>query len=629
MRNPFRRQPPSFTPGTLAYGDEDFFKLVQFRTGARIVKQVPVVRGEAEHGWYGGEPRMPSYFSWPVGPDGEPLIFLAQLDCRALPAKLWGSVGPREGWLLFFIGHTLIETDSGQSFPVRVLHTMELGLERPQGFIGTVEWLATYAQNCSGNAPVMLPRWPITIYENETGAEERYKPFVGTGGWDDQGRPAPSLSRWPGGAAGNPLAWDGVAKLFEALRNRLDKVEQRNDDLLERFHKQIAAFEAYQAGTTTDISDADQLEFEYTVAKCRLDEVAATRALNSAARTRLEAVIAAHPAERHPELLSPADWQGLSDELAAIEFIDVEDRYVAYAAWKVLGESYSEQRFELERPTNLEDLRRNVLAIGYKILRISKKLDVAASNRVHLLNSRSNMTPQALAFQSACLEYAEKTLDQAQCYAAAAKSAHKELHELVVRLSKPNTSLESSVNEARALVAGIVVMDFEVIVISKGMPAKLDYEVRMRSLIDTAGSFDWSTDLEIYRKFHARFLYCADPLNLPEPVRTHFEPIWSSAALDCHDGMGGVPRWEWVSLKYFNAPMYYDARERKRFLKENALMSAEYIADPPFDRDNAVLLQLFPDAIFGWRWGKHLTLIVPRHELARASFENIRAVISG
>jgi len=90
-----------------------------------------------------------------------------------------------------------------------------------------------------------------------------------------------------------------------------------------------------------------------------------------------------------------------------------------------------------------------------------------------------------------------------------------------------------------------------------------------------------------------------------------------------------VPRWEWVSLKYFNAPMYYDARERKRFLKENALMAAEYIADPPFDRDNAVLLQLFPDAIFGWRWGKHLTLIVPRHELARASFENIRAVISG
>lgn len=630
MRNPFRRRPLSSEAGALAYGDEDFFKLDQFRTGARIVKQVPVVRGEAEHGWYGGEPRMPSYFSWPVGPDGEPLIFLAQLDCRALPAKLWGSVGPREGWLLFFIGHTFIETDSGQSFPVRVLHTMELGLERPQRLIGTVEWLATYAQNCSGNAPVMLPRWPITIYENETGAEERYKPFVGTGGWDDQGRPAPSMCRWPGGAAGNPLAWDGVAKLFEALRNRLEKVEQRNDDLLERFHKQIAAFEAYQAGTKTDISDADQLQFEYTVAKRRLDELAATRALNSAARTRLEAVIAAHPAERHPELLSPADWQGLSDELAAILFAEIEEHDVVFAVSRVFGESYSEQRFELEQATNLEDLRRKVFTISYKISRIAKKLDNAASNRVHLLNSRSNMTAQALAFQSACLEYAEKTLDQAQRYAAAAKSAHKELHALAVRLWNPNTSLESSAYEARALVAGIVVMDFEFVEISKGRPVKQDYEIRMRSLIDTSGSFDrWSIDLEIHRKFHARFLYCADPLNLPEPVRTHFEPIWSSAALDCHDGMGGVPRWEWVSLKYFNAPMYYDARDRKRFLKENALMASEYIADPPFDRDNAVLLQLFPDAIFGWRWGKHLTLIVPRHELAQANFENIRAVISG
>lgn len=632
MRNPFRREPSSATAGALAYGDENFLKLEQFRTDARIAKRVPVVQGEAGHGWYGGEPRMPSYFSWPVGPDGEPLIFVAQLDCRAFPAGLWGGVGPREGWLLFFIGHTsYIEPDyRGQSFPVRVLHTMELGPERPQRFIGSVEWLTNYPKNLSGNAPVMLPRWPITIYEHETEAEERYKRFVGTGGRDDQGRPAPSLCRWPGGAAGNPLTWDGVAILFEGLRNRLGKVEQRNHDLLERFHKQIAAFEAYQAGTTTDIGDADQLQFEYTVAKRRLDEVAATHALNSAARTRLEAVIAAHPAERHSELLSPADWEGLSDELAAIEFADVEECHVALPVSNVLGQSYSEQRFELEQATSLEDLRRKVLAIAYKIMLIAKKLQIAASNRLHLLNSRGNMTAQALAFQSACLEYAERTLDQTQRYAAAAKNAREELDALVGRLSKPNTSLESSINEARALVAGIVVMDFNVMEISRGIPAKLDYEVRMRSLIDTGGSFDnWSTELEIHRRFHARFLYCADPLTLPEPVRSHFEPTWSSAALDCHDGMGGVPRWDWVSLEYFNAQMYYSARDRKRFRQENALLASAYAAEPPFDRDNAVLLQLFPDAIFGWRWGRHLTLIAPRHELAQSSFENIRVVISG
>lgn len=386
MRSPFRREPTSTPAGTVAYGGS-FLKLEQFRTDARIAKRVPVVQGEAGHGWYGGEPRMPSYFSWPVGPDGEPLIFVAQLDCRAFPAGLWGGVGPREGWLLFFIGHTsYIEPDyCGQAFPVRVLHTMELGPRRPQRFIGSVEWLTNYPKNLSG-APVMLPRWPITIYEHETEGEERYKRFVGRGGWDDQGRPAPSLCRWPGGAAGNPLTWDGVAILFEALRNRLGKVEQRNHDLLERFHKQIAAFEAQQAGTTTDIRDADQPQFEYSVAKRRLDQVAATRALNSAARTRLEAVIAAHPAERHSELLSPADWQGLSDELAAIEFADVEECHVVFSVSKVLGEAYSEQRFELEQATSLEDLSRKVLAIAYKIMPIAKKLQVAASNRLQLLN---------------------------------------------------------------------------------------------------------------------------------------------------------------------------------------------------------------------------------------------------
>ncbi|CAN7628990.1 hypothetical protein LJR255_004758 [Pararhizobium sp. LjRoot255] len=333
--------------------------------------------------------------------------------------------------------------------------------------------------------------------------------------------------------------------LFKALGDRLDKVEQRNDNLLEKFHAQITAFEAHQAGTPTDISDVDQLQFEYAVAKRRLDEVAATHALNSAARTRLEALTATQPAERCGGLLSAADWQRLSDELAAIEFADVEDLHVGFAVSRVLGQSYSEQRYELEQATSLEDLRRKVLAIAYKILLISKKLDVAASNRVHLLNSRNDMMAQALAFQSAHLEYSERTLDEAQRYTAAAQTARKELHALVERLSKPNTSLESSVNEARALVAGIVVMDFKIDEISKGIPAKLDYKVRMRSLIDMDGSFDsWSTDLEIRRNFYARFLYCirSRSLNRCVPIlkrsglqqRLIATTVWEG----CPDGSG-------------------------------------------------------------------------------------------
>lgn len=630
MKNPFRRQPLSSEANTLTYGDEDFFKLQQFRTEARVLKRVPLVQGEPGHGWYGGEPRMPSYFSWPTGPDGEPLIFVAQLDCSALPARLWGGVGPREGWLLFFIGHAVAETDYRHSLPVRVLHTMELGPERAQRFIGKVEWLGNYPETLSGGTPIMLPRWPIAIYEKETGAEEHYKRFVGTNDWDDQGRPRPYLCRWPGGAAGNPLTWDGVGKLFGALRDRLDKVERRNENLLESFQKQITAFGAYQAGSSTDMIDPDQLHHEYGVAKRRLDEVAATRALNNAARTRLEALVTAHRAERYPELLSPADWQGLSDELAAIEFADVQELHVVFAISRVLGEAYSEQRYELERVANLEDLHRKILVVVHKIRPIAKKLDVAVSNRTHLLSGRSDMAAQALAFQSAHLEHSEKTLDQAKRYAAAANNAINELRELAARLTNPSASLESSVNEARALVGGIEVMDFKLVEIFKGTPAKLDYEVRMRSLIDTDGAFNsWSTELEAYRNFLARLLYCEDPRTLPEPVRTHFEAIWSSAALDCHDGMGGLPRWDWVSLEHFNAPMYYDARDRKRFRKENPVLASAYQASPPFDRDNAVLLQLFPDAIFGWRWGNHLTLVVPRHELAQASFENICAIISG
>lgn len=216
-----------------------------------------------------------------------------------------------------------------------------------------------------------------------------------------------------------------------------------------------------------------------------------------------------------------ANWQGLSDELAAIEFADVQELHVVFAISRVLGEAYSEQRYELERVANLEDLHRKILVVVHKIRPIAKKLDVAVSNRTHLLSGRSDMAAQALAFQSAHLEHSEKTLDQAKRYAAAANNAINELRELAARLTNPSASLESSVNEARALVGGIEVMDFKLVEIFKGTPAKLDYEVRMRSLIDTDGAFNsWSTELEAYRNFLARLLYCEDPRTLPEPVRT-------------------------------------------------------------------------------------------------------------
>jgi hypothetical protein len=81
---------------------------------------MPIVspdRTGTEESWIGGAPRLPAQVDWPIL-NGEPGQFLAQIDCGALPAKLWRGLGPRDGALVFF---RFARTREGV-WPVRVLH---------------------------------------------------------------------------------------------------------------------------------------------------------------------------------------------------------------------------------------------------------------------------------------------------------------------------------------------------------------------------------------------------------------------------------------------------------------------------------------------------------------------------
>ena len=53
-------------------------------------------------GWFGGAPLLPDHVAWPEI-DGEPLRFACQIDLSALPANIWSGLGPRRGWLAFFL----------------------------------------------------------------------------------------------------------------------------------------------------------------------------------------------------------------------------------------------------------------------------------------------------------------------------------------------------------------------------------------------------------------------------------------------------------------------------------------------------------------------------------------------
>lgn len=86
----------------------------------RLVPQIPIRTKSTS--WFGGNPFMPASIKWPVGADGLPMQFLAQIDLSKAPNALWEGLGPRSGWLLFFTNY--------EFGGAKVIHTEKLGSSR-------------------------------------------------------------------------------------------------------------------------------------------------------------------------------------------------------------------------------------------------------------------------------------------------------------------------------------------------------------------------------------------------------------------------------------------------------------------------------------------------------------------
>ena len=136
-------------------------------------RQVPV-RDEAPRSWLGGLPMMPDSVDWPraVAPgradDGDvPLHFVAQIACEDLPAELWGGLGPRSGWLLYFLNPTDEEGDDPRL--LRILHIDALGPERqPPADLASVFDEAGAGpdyRHCRAaeDIPSRWRRWPVDL----------------------------------------------------------------------------------------------------------------------------------------------------------------------------------------------------------------------------------------------------------------------------------------------------------------------------------------------------------------------------------------------------------------------------------------------------------------------------------
>ncbi|MFA5122490.1 DUF1963 domain-containing protein [Zavarzinia sp.] len=103
-------------------------------------------------GWFGGAPDLPEDVPWPDH-DGEPLRFACQIDLAALPADLWGGLGPRHGWLaVFFHPDDVI---------CRVLHVDGAVQTREGPPQKDASWFQPRPSQAGGPVPDYSPRWPI------------------------------------------------------------------------------------------------------------------------------------------------------------------------------------------------------------------------------------------------------------------------------------------------------------------------------------------------------------------------------------------------------------------------------------------------------------------------------------
>ncbi|MBB99027.1 MAG: hypothetical protein CML67_05765 [Rhodobacteraceae bacterium] len=129
--------------------------------GGPCVVLMSAMSGTTEEtaGWFGGAPKLPAKTKWPHI-DDEPLRFLCQIDLSKLPRRLWGGVGPRHGWLAFFV-HPI-------DYRPHILHVMEPLSERDGPGQSDAGWFRRWSPEAQIEDP-LSPKWPFYITERSEG----------------------------------------------------------------------------------------------------------------------------------------------------------------------------------------------------------------------------------------------------------------------------------------------------------------------------------------------------------------------------------------------------------------------------------------------------------------------------
>jgi hypothetical protein len=158
-----------FVEANLAILEHDPGPLPQFEAPVRLRPVMPLPGQEVSGSWIGGLPMLPEAMPWPILAD-KPALFLAQIDCTELPQGIWGGMGPRDGWLVFFVAqdHRVSEVC------VRHVDGPLAEREPPEPLVypsstyasaALVEWIRPELGT--------VPRWPVVVEPIDDLPQER------------------------------------------------------------------------------------------------------------------------------------------------------------------------------------------------------------------------------------------------------------------------------------------------------------------------------------------------------------------------------------------------------------------------------------------------------------------------
>jgi len=286
----------------------------------RLVPQIPPRDAGRATSWLGGSPRLDARMAWPQIRE-TPADFLAQVDCSALPADLWGGLGPRSGALAFFIhprdGDMLVVPVAQPGDPVGPPRP----IDDPDSFFaphGGLRFgdLMPFTRRA-------FPEWPVDLVVVRSGDPD---PRDTEGADDGPGHRLYRTGYDIADPAWHPFDWDSMAAMAEILDMRIARFWREPGDAPSPIEVQRANVERRLAAP--DAADGEPvdralLENQYAALTELVEASRAAAEMNREALSNAQEIIAIVRESARKDDFSPAAAAAVMGALQTIRWAKV------------------------------------------------------------------------------------------------------------------------------------------------------------------------------------------------------------------------------------------------------------------------------------------------------------------